>query len=86
MHTITTSEELKTRIRADVSATVPLEGIAIESTNSYLRSVKRSDTSLVQVIEEIIQDDPVHASVYDLKLTAEASALLASSVKDFTDK
>ncbi|KAL8833645.1 MAG: hypothetical protein Q9176_007882 [Flavoplaca citrina] len=86
MHTITTSEELKTRIKADVEATVPLEGVAIESTNSYLRSVKTSDTSLVQVIEEIIQDDPVRASVHNLKLTAEASALLANGVKDFTEK
>ncbi|KAL8882272.1 MAG: hypothetical protein Q9198_000703 [Flavoplaca austrocitrina] len=86
MHTITTSEELKTRIKADVSATVPLEGIAIESTSSYLRSMKTSDTSLVQVIKEIIHDDPVRASVYDLNLTAEARALLASSVKDFTEK
>ncbi|KAI4275065.1 MAG: hypothetical protein LQ337_003476 [Flavoplaca oasis] len=86
MHTITTSEELKTRIKADVSATVPLEGIAIESINSYLRSVKMSDTSLVQVIGGVIQGGPVQAKMHDLKLTAEASALLASKVEDFTEK
>ncbi|KAL8834529.1 MAG: hypothetical protein Q9170_003711 [Blastenia crenularia] len=86
MHTITTSEELKSRIKADVSATVPLEGIAIESTSSYLRSVKTSDTSLVQVIEQIIQDDPVRANAYDLKLTAEAAELLGKDVRAFTDK
>ena len=86
IHTITTSEELKTRIKADVSVTVPLEGIAIEASNSYLRSVKTSDTSLIQVIEEIIQDDPVRANVFDMKLTAEASELLGRDLKAFTDK
>ena len=86
IHTITTSEELRTRIKADVSATIPLEGIAIESTNSYLRSVKTSETSLVQVIEEIIQDDPVRANAYDLKLTPEASELLGRDKKAFMDK
>ena len=86
IHTITTSEELKARIKADVSVTVPLEGIAIEASSSYLRSVKTSDTSLVQVIEEIIQDDPVRASAFDMKLTAEASELLGRDLKAFTDK
>ncbi|KAL8686896.1 MAG: hypothetical protein Q9218_006784 [Villophora microphyllina] len=86
MHTITTSEELKARIKADVSATLPLEGIAIEATSSYLRSVKTSETSLVQIIEEIIEDDPVRAKAYDLKLTAEASDLLGKDQKAFMDK
>ena len=45
IHTITTAEELKTRIKADVSVTVPLEGIAIEASSSYLRSVETSKTS-----------------------------------------
>ncbi|KAL8848497.1 MAG: hypothetical protein Q9221_006499 [Calogaya cf. arnoldii] len=79
-------EELKTRIKADVSATIPIEGIAVESTSSYLRSVKTSDTSLVQVIEEIILDDPVRANVYGLKMTAEATALLGSDLNGFTEK
>ena len=86
MHTITTSEELKTRIKADVSVTIPLEGIAIEASNIYLRSVKTSDTTLVQVIEEIIQDDPVRANAFDMKLTAEASELLGRDLGAFTDK
>lgn len=86
IHTITTSEELKARIKADVSVTVPLEGVAIEASSSYLRSVKTSDTSLVQVIEEIIQDDPVRANAFDTKLTAEASELLGRDVRAFTDK
>ena len=86
IHTITTSEELKTRIKADVSVTVPLEGIALEASSSYLRSVKTSNTSLVQVIEEIIQDDPVRANAFGMKLTAEASELLGRDLKAFTDK
>ena len=86
IHTITTSEELRTRIKAEVSVTIPLEGLAIESTNTYLRSVKTSDTSLVQVIEEIIQDDPVRANAFNLKLTPEASELLGRDKKAFTDK
>ena len=86
IHTITTSEELKTRIKVDVSVTVPLEGIAIEASSSYLRSVKTSDTSLVQVIEQIIQDDPVRANAFDMNLTAEASELLGRDLKTFTVK
>ncbi|KAL8994485.1 MAG: hypothetical protein Q9169_005558 [Polycauliona sp. 2 TL-2023] len=86
MHTITTSEELKRRIKTDVSATIPLEGIAIESSSSYLRSVKTSNTSFVQVIEEIIQDAPVRAETRDLKLTAEAAALLDSNLNGFIEK
>ena len=86
IHTITTSEELKTRIKADVSVTVPLEGIATEASSSFLRSVKTSDTSLVQVIEEIIQDDPVRANAFDMKLTSEASELLGRDLGAFTDK
>ena len=86
IHTITTSDELKARIKADVSVTVPLEGVAIEASSSYLRSVKTSDTSLVQIIEEIIQDDPVRANAFDVKLTAEASELLGKDLKAFTDK
>ena len=66
--------------------TVPLEGIAIEASSSYLRSVKTSDTSLVQVIEQIIQDDSVRADAFDMKLTAEASELLGRDLKTFTDK
>lgn len=86
MHTITTSEELKTRIKADVSVTVPIQGIAIESSSSYLRSVKTSDTSLVQVIEEIIQDDPAQALHYDLKLSDDASKLLQENRDYFTKR
>ena len=86
MHTITTSEELKTRIKADVSAIVPLEGATIESTGSYLRSVKTSDTSILQLIEQVILDDPVRANAYDLRLTAEASKLLREDPTAFTDK
>lgn len=86
IHTITTSEDLKARIKADVSVTVPLEGIAIEASNSYLRTLKTSDTSLVQFIEQIIQDDPVRANAFDMKLTAEASELLGKDIRAFTDK
>ena len=86
IHTITTSEELKARIKADVSVTVPLEAIAIEASSSYLRSVETSKTSLLQVIEEIIQDEPVRANVFDMKLTAEASELLGRDLRAFTDK
>ena len=86
MHTITTSEELKSRIKADVSATVPLEGVAIESTSSYLRTVETSKTNLTQVIEEIILDDPVRARALDIKLTAAATSLLGEDPKKFAEK
>ena len=83
---MTTHQELESRIKADVSARIPLEGLAIEATSSYLRSVKISETSLVQIIEEIIEDDPVRANAYDLKLTGEASELLGKDIKAFMDK
>ncbi|MCJ1396857.1 hypothetical protein MMC11_000047 [Xylographa trunciseda] len=86
IHTITTSEELKSRIKADVNATIPLEGAKIEATSSYLRSVQTSKTSLVQILEEIIEDPPVRAKTEQLKLKPDALKLLKKSVEEFQQK
>jgi len=86
IHTVTTSDELKSRIKADVNATIPLEGAKIEATSSYLRSIQTSNTSFVQIIEEVIEDAPVKADTGKLKLKPEALKLLKENVEEFQQK
>lgn len=75
-HVISTSEELKSRIKADVKATIPLEGVSVETENSYLRNVKTSSTSLTQVVTATIEDAPLRADTSKLKLSQTALSIL----------
>ncbi|KFG78584.1 hypothetical protein MANI_002969 [Metarhizium anisopliae] len=77
-HLITTAEELKSRIKADVKATIPLEGVSVETENSYLRNVQTSSTSLVQVITATVEDPPALVDTSNLKLSAAALSVLQS--------
>ncbi|EXU98773.1 hypothetical protein X797_008247 [Metarhizium robertsii] len=77
-HLITTAEELKSRIKADVKATIPLEGVSVETENSCLRNVQTSSTSLVQVITATVEDPPALVDTSNLKLSAAALSVLQS--------
>jgi hypothetical protein len=76
VHSVSTANELKTRIKADFKANVPIEGVSLNTENSYLRSVETSDTSLTQIIQETIVDQPAKLDIHQLRLTEGAKALL----------
>ena len=76
VHTVSSVEELKTRIKADFKANIPLEGVSVITENSYLSSLETSDTSLTQIIQESVVDQPAKLDIHPLKLTAEARAVL----------
>jgi hypothetical protein len=76
VHSVSTDNELKTRIKADFKADVPLEGVSITTENSYLSSVETSDTSLTQILQESIVDQPARLDIHQLRLTKEAQAIL----------
>ncbi|KAL9609492.1 MAG: hypothetical protein Q9167_005741 [Letrouitia subvulpina] len=79
IHSVSTNDELKTRIKADFKADVPLEGVSIKTENSYLSSVATSDTSLTQIIQEIITDPPARVDVHQVQLTEDARKILDES-------
>ena len=76
VHSISTSEELKSRIQADLKANIPLEGASIKTENSYLSSLEISKTSLTQVIQETWTGKPTTLDVHQLQLTDDARAIL----------
>lgn len=88
IHSVSTNEELKTRIKADFKADVPLEGFSIKTENSYLSSVATSDTSLTQIIQETITDPPTRLDVHEVQLTKNARDILDESDgwKRFSEK
>ncbi|KAI9723060.1 MAG: hypothetical protein M1812_001509 [Candelaria pacifica] len=77
IQTIDTQEELKAKIKADVEVHAPLEGAKIEVSAGYLNSVAISSKTMLQVIEEVIDQPPVRADPGTLQLSQKAKALLA---------
>jgi hypothetical protein len=67
---------LKSRIKADFKANVPLEGVSVTTENSYLSFLATSDTSLTLIIQESIVDQPARLDIHQLKLSDEAKAIL----------
>lgn len=88
VHSISTSEELKDRIKADLKATIPLEGASFKTENSYLSTVETSETSLTRIIQRTITDKPMKISIPDLKLTDTARSILEKpdGWKEFSQK
>lgn len=76
LHSVSTDEDLKTRIRSDLKATVPLEGALVHTENSYLSSVKTSDTSLTRIIQETITYPPSTIEVSEAQLSSRARTIL----------
>ncbi|KAI9666688.1 MAG: hypothetical protein M1821_004624 [Bathelium mastoideum] len=76
VHVVSTDQELKTRIKFDFKANIPLEGASVTTENSYLSSLETSDTSLTQVIQQSVVDQPARLDIHQLKLTDEARAVL----------
>ncbi|KAI9771828.1 MAG: hypothetical protein M1840_001598 [Geoglossum simile] len=85
MHSVSTSEELSTRIKADVSATIPLEGMTIEASSSYLRETKITKKTLLQIIEDTTWEQPKKVTIGELKLSQKASDILGgeNGLKEF---
>ena len=88
IHSISNIEELKSRIRADLNADIPLEGVSISTENSYLSSLVVSNTSLTQVIQETWTGTPATLDVDKLRLTEEAREILngPNGWKRFSEK
>ena len=77
---------LDNTIKDSVSATVPIEGVGVEVSASYLSQLKVSNTRMCMIIEETIEDPPQLASG-PFKLTEEAKEYLkAKGPTSFLDK
>ena len=75
-YVILTEDQVKEKIKQEVSVTVPIEGAKITASGNFLRKVKVSNTSLLQVVSVTIADPPTRAKKEDLKLTAKALEVL----------
>ncbi len=77
VYTIDTQEALKSKIKVDVKASIPLDGVKIEASAGYLNSEAVSSKSMLHIIKEVIDQPPVKADIQTLRLTEKAQALLA---------
>lgn len=75
-YVISTEEQVKEKIKQEVSVTIPIKGAKVITSGNFLRKVKVSNTSLLQVVSVTIADPPTRAKKEDLKLTAEALEVL----------
>lgn len=76
IYSIETLEELKQAIKSEVKASVPIQGVRVEASSSFLKSVKLSNKNLLQVVQHVIEEPLKRATFQELKLTSQAVTLL----------
>ena len=88
IHSISTVDELKTRIKADFKANVPLEGVTLSTENSYLSSIETSETTLTRVIQQTNKDPPIRVDLHNVRLSEDARKMLEeeNGWKKFSDR
>ena len=88
IHSISTVDELKTRIKADFKAIVPLEGVTASMENSYLTSIETSETTLTRVIQQTNKDPPIRVDLHNVRLSEDARKTLEeeNGWKKFSDR